>query len=144
MIPDLIDINSPWKVLPPGIHLASLSEIEACYAFNPVRRDLFRGLTAGFKMLQAANCKKVLLDGSFVTGKPEPGDFDACWETIGVDSSKVDPVLFDFSNKRAAQKAKYKGEFFPAYAPAERGVFFINFFQRDRYTHQSKGIIQIQ
>ena len=49
----------------------------------------------------------------------------------------LDPVLVDFSNLRAAQKAKYFGEFFPAHLPAERSApyrMFLDFFQTDKGT----------
>ena len=57
----------------------------------------------------------------------------------------LDPVLLDFSNDRAAQKAKYFGEFFPAQLPEGRsGRTFLEFFQRDRLTDHLKGIVILQ
>ncbi len=56
----------------------------------------------------------------------------------------LDPVLLDFTNLRAAQKAKYQGELFVAHAPADpSGTLFLEFFQRDKYTHAPKGILAI-
>ncbi len=56
----------------------------------------------------------------------------------------LDPVLLDFSNQRAAQKAKYGGELFPAEAAAEPGgMRFVDYFQRDRVTGAAKGIVAI-
>ena len=73
-----------------------------------------------------------------------PGDFDACWEAGSVDPGLLDPVLLDFSDRRAAQKAKFGGELFPAQLAAEPGgTTFLEFFQLDRLTQQSKGIIAI-
>ena len=46
------------------------------------------------------------LDGSFVTAKEFPSDFDGCWDPDGVDGAKLDPVLLVYDNLRAAQKAK--------------------------------------
>lgn len=48
-------------------------------------------------------------------------DYDAAWEMLGVDPYRLDPVLLDFSNSRAAMKAKYGGEFFPASFEAAPG-----------------------
>ena len=59
--------------------------------------------------LKDAGCKTVYVDGSFVTGKERPGDFDACWEEEGVDPTILDPVLLTFDAGRATQKAKYMG-----------------------------------
>ena len=79
-----------------------------------------------------------------MTAKPRPGDFDACWDPTGVNQASLDPVLLTFENDRAAQKTKYKGEFFPSTIPADRvGTIFIEFFQVDRFTGARKGIIAI-
>ncbi len=71
-----------------------------------------------------------------------PGDFDACWEVTDVDPAMLDPVFFDFANKRAAQKARFQGEFFPAQLPEGiSGKTFLEFFQIDKETGEEKGII---
>jgi hypothetical protein len=86
----------------------------------------------------------VYINGSFVTAKDVPGDFDACWDADGVDPDRLDPVLLDFSNRRAAQKAKYGGEMFVSDAPADLlGTRFLEFFQLDTNTAQPKGIVEI-
>ncbi|MDD5241974.1 MAG: hypothetical protein PHG47_09710 [Sulfuricella sp.] len=135
--------SSPWLVLPPGIHAASLAEVEIAFSTTPHRKELFAGLVAAAKNLADAGCQSLYLDGSYVTGKPRPGDFDACWEPAGVDPALLDPVFLDFSNKRQNQKNKYKGEFFPFGASAAPGVSFIDFFQTDRFTGLRKGIVLI-
>jgi hypothetical protein len=54
-------------------------------------------------------------------------------------------LLFDFSNRRAAQKAKYLGEMFPADAQeAASGRMFIEFFQEDKTTGEQKGVVTIR
>lgn len=144
MLPDLENLNSsPWNILPAGIHLASLAEIEIAFATNARRRQLFEGLLAGAKALATAGCQYLYLDGSYVTGKPNPGDYDACWDPSGVDPALLDPVFLDFSNARLNQKNKFKGEFFPFGAPAAVGKVFIDFFQTDRFTGLPKGIVLI-
>lgn len=145
MIPALILLpGSPWNVLPPGVHQASLDEVEAAFATNAWRRELFKGLVDASGRLRMAGCPTVFLDGSYVTGKPRPGDFDACWDPSGVDGSKLDPVFLEFENGRAAQKAAFKGEFFPSsMICADVGQAFVEFFQLDRFTGKKKGIISI-
>lgn len=145
MIPAFIDLtdSSPWRVLPPGIHLATLLEAEARFVTNTHRAKLFGGFRQAVASLEGAGCRKVYLNGSFVTEKPYPGDFDACWEPTGVEPNKLDPVLLDFSNQRTAQKAKYFGELFIAQMPAAAGVVFLDFFQVDKYTGATKGIVAI-
>ena len=69
-------------------------------------------------------------------------NFDACWSVIDVDPDKLDPVFSDFSNGRAAQKARFSGEFFPAELPEGlSGKVFLEFFQVDKQTGNPKGIV---
>jgi len=143
MIPEFVDIDSVWNVLPPGIHDASLAEIEQRFASNEKRKLLYQGFKEGVKSLEGAGCKAVFLDGSFVSDKTYPGDFDACWEQAGVDDSKLDPVLLDFDDWRKNQKLKYHGEFFPSTAEAYLGITYLDMFQIDRHNGEAKGIIRI-
>jgi hypothetical protein len=144
MIPPLVHLAGfPWAVLPPGIHQATLSEVAATYATNRWRRELYDGLVDASGRLQRAGCSRVYLDGSYVSKKPRPGDFDACWDPEGIDIAKLDPVFLDFENKRAAQKAIFKGEFFPSSMMcADVGATFVEFFQQGR-SGELKGIISI-
>ncbi len=114
------------------------------YAITDRRAELLDGLRDAVESLRTAGCTRVYLDGSFVTEKEIPGDFDACWEVSGVDPGLLDPVLLDFSDLRAAQKARYGGELFPAQTAAEpAGTVFLDYFQRDRHTGAPKGIIAL-
>ena len=145
MIPALVPLpGSPWAVLPPGTHAASLEDVAAAFGTNAWRRELFEGLVLASGKLQLAGCPAIYLDGSYVTGKPRPSDFDACWDPTGVDSAKLDPVFLEFANGRAAQKAAFKGEFFPSSMMCvDVGQTFVDFFQMDRFTGKQKGIISI-
>lgn len=143
MIPDFIDINSPWRVLPYGIHDATMNEVEERYAITEHRKLLFDGFQKGAEYLWRAGCRVIFLDGSFITEKEKPNDFDVCWDPTGVSPRQLNPVFFDFSNKRAAQKKQFKGEFFPSTAKADSTSFFIDFFQIDKYTGTAKGIVRI-
>jgi hypothetical protein len=107
---------------------------------------LFSGFERGASSLRGAGCRRVYLDGSFVSAKELPNDYDACWEAQGVNILLVDPVLLDFRNLRAAQKAKYFGEFFLAHLPAEATSpfrTFLDFFQTNKNDGSRKGIIGI-
>lgn len=132
--------------LPSGIHPCTWQEFISRFGTTQHRLKLIAGLEISMQQLQNAGCLTIYIDGSFVTDKLVPGDFDACWETTGVDIPKLQllaPALFDFSAKRAAQKAKYGGELFPAGWPADTtGTLFLDFFQQDR-DGNSKGIIAI-
>ena len=143
MLPGLVDIGGPWKVLPLGIHDASMDEVDAHFATNARRKWLYRGLVRGAEALRRAGCKVMYLDGSFVTEKENPGDFDVCWEPAGVDAKALDPVLLDFSARRKRQKQKFRGEFFPSSASADGRLTFLDFFQVDRHTGGAKGIVRV-
>jgi hypothetical protein len=141
MIPDFVDIGGPWKVLPPGVHDATLEEIEDRFAISDHRKHLFEGFKRAVLALRKAGCRKIFLDGSFITEKSIPGDFDVCWDTTGVDTIKLDPIFLDFSARRKKQKEFFYGEFFPANWLADGQHFFFDYFQIDKYTQNAKGII---
>jgi len=143
MIPEFIDIGSPWKVLPPGVYIAVIKEIEVRFATTNYRKYLFSGFKEAISSLYEAGCNAVFLDGSYITAKPIPGDYDVCWDTEGVNPSKLDPVFRNFSDNRKEQKLRYYGEFFPIHFLADGVSFFYNFFQIDKYTGKAKGIIKI-
>jgi len=140
MIPEF----GPGGNLPPGIHWAIWGELHERFGTTPWRRQLLVGLRLALENLRQAGCLTAYVDGSFVSSKSEPGDFDACWEEAGVDLERLDPILLTFADGRAAQKAKYGGELFPASAIAgfEEGVF-LDFFQTDKDTGARKGIVAL-
>ncbi|UYG06678.1 DUF6932 family protein [Halomonas sp. M4R1S46] len=144
MLPNLVTIHgAPWSVLPPGIHWATLAEVEAAFATNVRRRKLFSGLLEVSEALARAGCRRLFLDGSYVTGKPNPGDYDGCWDPYAVDPSLLDPVLLDFSELRRKQKEKFLGEVFPFSLEAAPGKKFIEFFQVEKHSGGRKGIVAI-
>ncbi len=90
--------------------------------------------------LKDAGCRTVYLNGSFVTNKTHPNDYDACWEEAGVDPTALDPVLLTFDLGRAAQKAKYPGELFPASVIADAdGLSFLEFSRQTRKPEAPRG-----
>lgn len=135
--------DSSHEVLPPGIHAATWQELATRFGTNERRLQILQGLLRALRALKHAGCTKAFVDGSFVTSKQLPGDFDGCWDDTGVDYDRLDPVLLDFANRRAAQKAKFDGEMFVANGQAEPlGTLFLDFFQRDR-NGRAKGVVQI-
>ena len=130
--------------LPSGIHWATWNEVVGRFGGTAHRDRLLNGLLSAMRALGAAGCQTVFLDGSFVTSKQAPNDFDACWDIEGVDPLLLDPALLDFTGHRAAQKAKYLGELFPAqFKESGSGSPFFEFFQTDRHTGNRKGIVAI-
>lgn len=128
--------------LPPGIHDASWSEFADRFGVNPFRRQLLEGLLEALRNLRMAGCQVALIDGSFVTSKRFPADYDGTWDPTNADLGQIDPILLTFDNQRAAMKTKYLGELFPATAEAGPGIRFAEFFQQDR-DGKPKGVIRL-
>jgi len=138
------DFDPATGNLPAGVHPASWDELAASLGQGPERQRLLAGLLQAARSLKRAGCRMLYVDGSFASTKPIPGDFDACWDATGVDASLLDPELLDFTNRRAAQQAKYGGELFIASAAgAPAGTAFLDFLQRDKATGDPKGIVAI-
>ena len=111
---------------------------------SPHRQQLMAGLRGALDALRTAGCEAIYIDGSFVTAKEIPGDFDGCWEVRNVDFTRLDPVLLTFDRGRATQKAKYLGELFPAsMAELGSGRTFLDFQQIDKDTGDAKGIVAL-
>jgi hypothetical protein len=130
--------------LPAGIHDTTWNELATRYGTTDHRRRLLDGLRRALASLRDAGCVRAYINGSFVTAKDEPGDFDAWWEAANVDSRLLDPILLDFSDRRRAQKAKFGGELFPAEVPADpAGNRFLDYFRQDKTTGARKGIVAL-
>ena len=132
-------------LLPPGEHESGWDEIQARFGWNARRRQLLDGLADGLAILGTAGCGRVWINGSFVTAKDEPGDFDCVWSPAGVDRillEEIGPELLDLSDQRAAQKARFGGEFLPNVIEATSGQEFAAFFQSSR-DGVPKGIVVI-
>ena len=131
-------------LLPPGVYWADWSEPRDRFGNNPWRLRLTTGFRAAVENLRDAGCRTVYLDGSFVTSKTMPNDYDACWEEAGVDPKALDPVLLTFDAGLATQKAKYMGELFPASIITDTdGPSLLEFFQTDKETGEPKGIVAV-
>jgi hypothetical protein len=113
------------------------------FGTNSHRRKLLSGLKSALISLKGAGCRTVYIDGSFITSKELPGDFDACWNFDGVNRKLLDPVFTDFGNLRARQKEKFGGELFPNISGEENDLYFMELFQIDRRTKERKGIVAI-
>jgi hypothetical protein len=130
--------------LPPGIHDATWEEICERYGYTPGRLKLLEGLEVALDDLRRAGCRTVFLDGSFVSAKEEPKDFDACWDAAGVNADDLHPALLGLKFPRAAMKRRYQGDVLIAHSVSEPfGPAMLEFFQKDRDTGEPKGIIRI-
>lgn len=130
--------------LPPGIHKATWAEFSSRYGTNEKRVWLLEGLRDLLNELHRVKCTAVYVDGSFVTTKEIPGDYDLCWKLDNVLVEDLDPVLLNYTEtgKRKIAK-KYRGDIRGAgFAVKESGATYLNFFQYDR-NGEPKGIIEL-
>jgi len=134
-----------YGLLPRGVHPATLEEVLERFGGNERRQQLLRGLSEALYLLRSAGCQRIYINGSFVTAKERPNDIDVCWDINGVNPDALDPVFFDFDDGRAAQKARFGVEFFPAQIPEGlTGKTFLEFFQIDKQTGEPKGILVLE
>jgi hypothetical protein len=128
--------------LPPGIHATTWALFVGRFGITDHRRRLISGLKRALDSLKGAGCLRAYIDGSFVTQKQRPEDFDACWDPVGVNPALLDPSLLRFENQRILQKIVFYGELFPSHWPANAaGQRFLDFFQTDKNTGSQKGIV---
>lgn len=131
--------------LPPGVYWTEWEEFKERFGTTPLRSRMIEGLQMAMEQLKAAGCRTIYINGSFITSKLTPQDFDACWDREEVDMKYLKthaPRLINYAD-RAAQKAFYRGEIFPSDQPVgSYDITSYELFQRDRELNP-KGIIAI-
>jgi hypothetical protein len=134
--------------LPPGVHAATWAEVAVRFGGTAERRRLLAGLRAALDLLAACGCRRVWLDGSFVTdiervaGRP-PGDVDVCWEITGVDLARLvarAPELHPLSDLPGLRHRRYGGDYFAVSEPLAPGM--VEQFQWARGARR-KGIVAL-
>jgi len=130
--------------LPPGVHSATWGEFVERYGYNEKRKWLLEGLDFLLLELTRVRCSSVYVDGSFVTNKEYPGDYDLYWDMTGVFVEKLDPILQDYSVDGLRKiETKYRGDIRgAAWGVVETGATYLEFFQHDR-DGNPKGIVKL-
>lgn len=130
--------------LPPGIHRATWSEFVERYATTNHRRKLLEGMERLIEHLKSIECTALYVNGSFVTSKERPNDYDACWNVRGVKFELIDPVLLGADDDgKQAMLEKYGGDIRPdQFSPVELDGTYLDFFRIDR-DGNPKGIVEL-
>ena len=106
------------------------------------RAEVVEALARAVTSLRLRHPTRVGIDGWSGAGKTTLAD-----ELAGVDFDlldSLDPVLLDWTNRRAAQKTRFGGELFIAESAADPwGTTYLEFFQHNRNTGEPKGILAI-
>jgi hypothetical protein len=131
-----------------GIWDATWTEIEAHFATNVKRRELFAKFKQAVLALRAAGCRELFLGGSFVTTKLWPEDIDATWNVadVRIDELKANhPEFFALAPPRAELHRLYGADIGMAdwvCQPYPRILFF-EWLQKKRWSNKKKGILRI-
>ena len=137
-------LYSKEGLLFPGIHILTWQEFQEEFGFSARRKHLIIGLHRAILEFKKAGCQRVYIDGSFVTKKIEPNDYDACWDISGVNLNILNPILYNLKNGTRFQKVNFYGEFYPAnIIERSAGITFLDFFQLDR-SGKNKGIVLLE
>ncbi|MBS1055022.1 DUF6932 family protein [Gluconobacter kondonii] len=128
--------------LPEGIHHADWEEFESRFRCSVRRRKILKRIILFSTMMKKAGCKKIYIDGSFVTDKRHPNDWDGCFCTCGLNYDYLDPILLDLGKNRSNIQDKYMCDIFPDNClEGESGMLFLDFFQQKKGSFSKKGII---
>jgi hypothetical protein len=134
--------------LPPGEHEADWEEFSERFGWNERRKFLLSGLAQVIQILKEAECKRIWVDGSFVTTKENPDDFDACYD-LAKRSVLASQGWYPFQPiVRREQKARFGGEVFAYDAVADiddddptKKIRYREFFQQRKGIKKPKGVV---
>lgn len=139
MIPDFY-IYDNVGYLPEGLHNAKWLEFKEKFGFSFKRQKILSGILSFGRLIKLAGGKKIYIDGSFVTNKKIPKDWDGCYCMCGLNMSIANKLMQNTNREKI--KREYLGDVFAEDCiEASCGLPFIDFFQRIRGTDKKKGII---
>ena len=130
--------NLPHGRLP---YICTWAEFSERYGYNKQRLHLLKELRAVCNQLRNAGCRWFYVDGSFITNKLAPRDWDACWDPSGVDLDQLDNK-FHSDLFRNQVKHEYSGDLF-VLLPRLPGGNWVAWWQQDRRTGFRKGILKM-
>ena len=132
-------------LLPLGLHSASLGEIRAALGFTERRRRLIDGLERFVRVWDESGfLEYCVIDGSFATSKPEPGDIDAL--LIPKPESLFSPGFSDLAMTHSYDREFTKSEFgCEAFFTTGEGDLdeWMDFFATDRLGRR-RGLIRLE
>ena len=138
MIPRL----NRYGYLPQGVHKANLTEVKKSFSrSSSKRKELFKGVRSVARLLRKhkKHIKKFLLNGSYVTSKEAPEDFDCI---------VILKEGFDFNSPEARKLRRSKKLFngqilFVMEEDVARCHTLLDFFGHDR-DRRVKGLVEVK
>jgi hypothetical protein len=129
--------------LPEGLHEASEAEVIARFGESTPRREYLTGrLRRWLELARAVGARRVVIDGSFVTDKAEPGDIDAVvwlpddWAEQLRTGRPEALVLWEMLRTRQPE------ELFPVRRVGQ-WLAWVDFFASIRHSARRKGVVEI-
>lgn len=136
--------------LPPGIHDATLQELEdrfGRFQGSDKRPELFRSLAAFVREVRTwGNAEEILVDGSFVSAETRPSDIDLIlvYRADFDFSAPVRPAEYNLLSRRRARRA-YGFDVIPVLANSATRDQWIAYFSEDpRCGCTAKGLVRIR
>lgn len=130
--------------LPVGIYKMGWDEFVTKFSFTSIRELQIKGLIKAIPKFKAAGASHLYIDGSFITKKYNPSDYDVLYDITEIDLEILDPILKDASSAgRKTQKVHYRGEFVPLTNQANDYMTYWQFYQVSKSSGNAKGIIVI-
>ena len=142
----MLERRSRTGYLPPGIHDATLEEVEIALTWNMRRREIMKGLRHVVDQLMDAGTVDIWVDGSFVTDKQRPSDVDVVYDPPDL-ALLSEPGIFNFA--RRAELKKYRMvDLWPHPSPQPRqfggGTVPIREWWQSDINGVKKGIVRLQ
>jgi len=130
--------------LPVGLYAASEAEIVFRFGTSTRRRtELAIRLRRWIELARAVSARRLLVDGSFVTAKPDPGDIDAAiWlpSDFQEQVARGAAAALELNNMLRTGQPK---EIFPA-DDEDDWNWWIKFFSQTRIANEFKGLVEVQ
>ena len=141
MIPSFDD----WGMLPEGLYDTSLSEIRTALGFTDRRNSLIAGLEQYISIWDSSGfIDYYIIDGSFVTAKPEPGDIDLILvpQKKALTLSAFGELALRLSYDRSYTKTAFGCEAFFVSSSADLNEW-LEFFRHDRQGNV-RGVLKVR
>ena len=136
--------------LPVGVHDCTLDELKGrfgSFQISDRRPQLFARLEAFLSEAKAARLVvSVVVDGSFVTAKPDPNDIDLILVVAPDHSFAADlsPLEYGVLSKRRVQR-RHGFDLLVAHADSDEYRRYVRFFQQIRFEPgRFKGILRMK
>lgn len=137
-------------LLPVGVHDCTLDELKArfgSFQISDRRPQLFARLEAFLSEARATGLVvSLLVDGSFVTSKPEPNDIDLILVVVPNHSFAADlsPLEYSVLSKRRVHR-RYGFDLLVACDDSDEYRRYVRFFQQIRFApERAKGILRLK